>query len=146
MSETTDSGPYVQAASLCDQVIEGKDGTMSIIRLIDRFHVAVAGPTADREPIPAFNLMMVIMLKPGDARGTHALTIALIPPSGLVQSPMLTTTVFFEGEDRGVNVLLPFSLQVESEGMHWFDVRFNGRTLTRIPLRILVQRQLVAQS
>lgn len=48
--------------------------------------------------------------------------------------------VFFEGQDRGVNVVLNINFAAEEEGIYWFDVLLHEQLVTRIPLRILYQR------
>ena len=50
-------------------------------------------------------------------------------------------SVHFEGEDRGTNVIYAATLNVEQEGLYWFDVLLDDELLTRMPLRILYQRQ-----
>ena len=61
-------------------------------------------------------------------------------PSG-EQGPSFSFPVHFEGEDRGVNLVIPTLFQADQEGLYWFDVMFQGQRVTRMPLRILYQPQ-----
>lgn len=38
------TGPYLQAALLCERVMEEKDGVLSVIRIIDRLIHTALGP------------------------------------------------------------------------------------------------------
>jgi hypothetical protein len=46
----------------------------------------------------------------------------------------------FEGEDRGVNLILNLNIVVDQEGVYWFNVLLEDQFVTRIPLRIFYQR------
>ncbi len=48
--------------------------------------------------------------------------------------------VLFEGQDRGVAIVAPMTLVLDEEGLYWFDVTFEEKLVTRIPLRVLYQR------
>lgn len=132
-------GPYVAVAAFCDRVLEEKDGVLSAIRLVDRVTATLAGPgvPGTMPPIPV-NLTLLIVLKSGAARGRHQLEIAPEAPSGLALSPV-SVPVLFEGEERGVNVVLNVGFQATQEGLYWFSVRLEGQLLTRIPLRVVYQ-------
>jgi len=42
------TGPYLQAALLCERVMQEKDGVLSVIRIIDRvIHTAMGPETPD---------------------------------------------------------------------------------------------------
>jgi hypothetical protein len=53
-------------------------------------------------------------------------------------------SVFFEGEeDRGADVVLNLQLKVDMPGLHWFQVWFEDRMLSKIPLRIVYSPQFI---
>jgi hypothetical protein len=47
--------------------------------------------------------------------------------------------VLFEGEDRGVNLIVNAAFEPDQEGLYWFDVFFEEDRVTRIPLRAIYQ-------
>jgi hypothetical protein len=59
--------------------------------------------------------------------------------------PPQTTEVLFEGEDRGVNLILNFQLEA-LEGIFWIGLRVNDQVLTRTPLRVIYQRVIGPQA
>lgn len=133
-------GPYVQMAALCERVLEGKDGVLSVIRIIDRFTFTASGPSPPEEMPPGtINITIVIMLKSGFARGRFNLRIIPNTPSGKTLSG-LGAGVLLEGDDRGANVVLSGQMHVKEEGLYWFDVLLQEQLLTRIPLRLVYQR------
>jgi hypothetical protein len=132
-------GPYVQMATLCERALQEADGVLSIIRAVDRIVVTAEGSDVPTElPQGNLQLTLVIILKSDDARGRHPVSLRIQQPSG-VFLPERTFDAMFEGEERGVNVIL--QLQLEAlEGLYWFDVAVNQQLLTRVPLRIMYQR------
>ncbi len=94
-------GPYVQVACFCDQVIEDKSGTFSLIRVIDVITHSLAGPNPPAK-LPTFqaNLKLVLMFKSGRAQGRSLLKVVPELPTGETQDPLLFT-IHFEGEEKG---------------------------------------------
>ncbi len=132
-------GPYIQVATLCETALQEANGVLSIIRSIDRIVVTAQGTQMPTElPEGNLSLTLVIMLKSDDARGRHPVTVRIQRPDGVTLPPH-DFDVMFEGEERGVNLIL--QLQVEAlEGLYWFDVLVNEQLLTRVPLRVIYQR------
>jgi hypothetical protein len=129
-------GPHLQVAAVCDRVLQEQDGTISAIRIIDRA-TFVAGddgrPVEGRQPV-----VFLIAFKSGAARGRFTVELLREKPSG-EQGPVLQAPVFFEGEDRGVNLILNAIFEPDQEGLYWYDVLFEGERVTRIPLRAIFQ-------
>jgi hypothetical protein len=130
------SGPHIQAAFFCERVLQEKDGVLSAIRIIDRVIFQV--PEGERPP--SQHLTLMVALKSGDARGTYPLAISMERPSGEQVPSPLSVSVFLEGEERGANVMVPVRFDAEMPGLYWFDVLFDGRVITRVPLRAIYQQ------
>jgi hypothetical protein len=81
---TENSGPYLNAALICEKVLQEKDETLSVIRMIDRFNVTVSalGSPENLPPIP-LSLTVLIALKSGKARGRSTVKLRIENPSGL---------------------------------------------------------------
>jgi len=137
---TESSGPYLVAALLCEKVLQEKDETISIIRMIDRITLSVnALGSSETIPSTTLNLNALISLKSGSARGRGIVKLRVETPSGL-KLPDQLLPVLFEGDDRGVNLIVAFNMVIDQEGVYWFNVLLDERFLTRVPLRILYQR------
>ena len=62
------TGPFLTMAALCRDVIEDKDGILSLIRIVNRVTARGHGPDAKEEMPPVrVPLFLVWTLKTGDA-------------------------------------------------------------------------------
>jgi hypothetical protein len=145
-------GPYLQMAVICEKVIEDKTDSLSLIRIIDNVTQTATGPEPPEQmpPIVLSNLMLVIALKAGKARGRYAVKVVVEDPSGS-QLPSPEIPIQLEGEFRGVNLITPLNVAAQYEGIYWFDIYFvAGRDkeslLTRIPLQVHYQPQRIPPS
>lgn len=135
-----ETGPFLKAAAICSDVIEGKDGVLSLIRIIDRLMISAVGTKLPSDMPPAkYPLKIVLMFVSGRAKGSHDAAVR-------IEQPDATTTscwegrVFLEGEDRGANVVIALDAEFPMEGLYWFDVYFDAARLTRMPFRVIYQR------
>jgi hypothetical protein len=148
-----DTGPHLQIALFCEKVLEEGDGTLSLIRVIDRITQTASGPDAP-EQMPPFlteNLTLVIALKGGRARGRHAIKIRPETPTGM-HLPTLEQGIQIQPGNAGVNLIMPLTLPVSEEGVIWFDIFLAGPPpqedvlLTRAPLEIQYLPQRIGGS
>jgi hypothetical protein len=137
-------GPFLATAVACEKVLQEQDGVLSIIRVIDRVFHSKSGPDVPSEMEPfAYNFVLLITLKAGEARGRYTVTIRPEAPSG-EQQQANSIPVLLEGEERGANLIVNMAFSFTMEGLWWFDVLFEDRLLTRVPLRIVYQPTRVA--
>jgi len=133
------TGPFLQAALICEKVLQEKDGVISAIRLIDRLiHTIRAAQMPDPPPGVPFQFTILIVLKTGMARGRHQLSVVSEDPAGQ-RRPVFSTTMLFEGEDRGNNLVVQTSTEFSTEGVYWFDMVVDDRLITRMPFRLIYQ-------
>lgn len=132
-------GPYVQMATFCERVLMEQDGVASVIRVIDRLiaNAPVGAPAEIPEGV-VLSATLAIFFKADDAHGRFPVTLRPQQPSG-VYLPDQTYDVTFEGDERGVNLVINLGIPA-MEGLYWFDVMVSERLLTRVPLRIMYQR------
>lgn len=67
----------MQAAAICERVLQEQDGTASVIRLIDR--VTFISDQDGRPLFPKQAIWLFIALESGAARGCYAITVVCIP-------------------------------------------------------------------
>lgn len=139
---TGGSGPYLTAALLCERVIEDREGVLTAVRIVDRvIQTATGTGTPDTMPPAPVNLTLLIALKSGEARGRHDLQIQIENPSGLRTPLAQAFSILLEGGDRGANLIVNLNFTALQEGLYWFDVYLDGVRITRVPLRLVYQRQ-----
>ena len=141
-------GPYVAVATACEKVLTEQDGVLSVVRIIDRYVVSATGPDAPDEmpPLPV-QFTLLIVLRSGGARGRYTVHLTMEAPSGERLPTELQLPLMLEGEDRSVNMLIPVAINIEHEGLYWFDVYLADphapdhaeELLTRVPLRVVYQ-------
>ena len=118
---------------MCERVLREQDGTLSFIRVIDKW--TITGPTDKMLPqmIQAF---LVVLWKAGIHRGSSQVTITPTTPSGKVLKALELPVVFEGDDDRGTGVIFPLRFPAEESGCYWFDVAVDGQSMTQMPLRI----------
>lgn len=132
-------GPYLQAAFICERVLEEKDGVKSYIRVVDRLMIQAQGPAAPEE-MPPFetSITAVLIFKAGDATGSVPMKLTLTKPSGLTTpEPVWQGSVHFEGGVRGQEIRLGIRTKFEESGPYWFNLYVGERLATRFPLEII---------
>ena len=135
----SETGPFLQVAAFCERVLEERDGTQSLIRIVDRVTTDADAVDAGTT-LPVQQLYAVVMLKGGEARGSLQLKIAPVAPSGL-KLPEVEASVLFEGgEDRGVTAVVPLALPLKVSGVYWFSILLDDVLITKMPLRVVHQR------
>jgi hypothetical protein len=128
------SGPHLQAALICERVLQEQDGVVTAVRLIDRVNF-VSSEDEERRSHP---IAFLISLKAGAAHGSYTVRVEVETPS-TERHPILEAPVFFEGGERGVNLVVNARFEPEVAGLYWYDVYFQETRLTRIPLRAIFQ-------
>ena len=135
-------GPWLAAALLCEKVIEDKEGTLSLIRIIDRVTTTAVGQgTPSEMPPTPITVTLVAAFKSGSARGRSDFRIDAEAPTGLRTPLAQALSIIFEGEDRGANLIINLNFTAQHEGLYWFDLFLDDKLVTRVPLRVVYQRQ-----
>jgi hypothetical protein len=135
------TGPHVQIATFCERALVERDGVLSVIRAIDRLTVTAGGPNVPDEMPTGQRVSptLVVALRSDQAMGRHRVSIDAEQPD-TTRLPTVHLDVMFEGQDRGVNLVLPMLLEAQ-EGLYWFNIKLDDdQLLSRVPLRIVYQR------
>lgn len=142
--ELIDHGPpYIGAALICDRIIDAKDNTVSLIRLIDTLTVSVPqeAPEIGTFKIP---LELSIFIQVRDCE-----------PEDLAQLGGITWNTDGRPKRQGpfgleipatsdlriYNMNLQLTLHVDKPGVYYVGIEFGNRMLTRIPLRVQLVRE-----
>jgi hypothetical protein len=130
--------PYLTAALFCETVIEGKDGVLSAVRIIERATVEIQTdvPGIVATVTPAIAVKALICIKSGPVKGNFNLNIFGQKPSGK-RAKLATFPLILEGGEQGQNFVVSITIAVDEEGLYWFDIMFDDRLLTKIPITLL---------
>jgi hypothetical protein len=148
MSETISSsrptGPFLTAAVFAEKVLQERDGTKSLIRIVDRVTQSAVGPSPPESMQPIdWEAVIFIQLKPGQARGSTTFRIVEEMPNGLSREISAGSFNFLGGPNQGADIVAPIKIRLEMAGLYWFDVEIEGRVLTRMPLEVLYERRVM---
>ena len=136
-----ENGPYVTVACICDRALLEQDGALSLIRIVDRIGMTAIGPAApDDMPPLDHQFTIVVIVKSGPYKGPATLRIEAEAPSGLKQ-PTISTDFHMEGDERGQQFRFNIKTKFEDTGLYWWHVFVNNNFVTKIPLRVMYQRQ-----
>lgn len=129
-------GPYLGSALLCDRVLVEANGTISIIRAIDRVTIVV--PPDLPVPVYPFTGTLVVGLRGAPAGADDILLVVCRDPNG---HELFRTEYYLEygGALAGTNVSAELSLVLPMPGVYTFDVQLNGRFLSRVFLEVVRQ-------
>ena len=132
--------PLLKAALVCETVIPRADGVLSLINIVDRRTITAQGQDAPAEMPPhEWEFHLVLMFVSGSYVGKARIAIAVQSPDGL-RKPVHSADQFFEGDDRGANLIAQMKFQFKTEGLYWFEIYVNDQPITRVPVRILYNR------
>jgi hypothetical protein len=98
--------PFVQAALICDQVLQEKDGTLSAMRIVDTFTLEVPEDVPG-ETLVSIEFTILISMKRGsdDTPGSGELRLALRNPKGKDAEIGRFPAVFSANEPQGFNLI-----------------------------------------
>lgn len=136
----TATGPYVQAACFCENIIVDSTGAVSLIRIIDTITHTAKGPEPPEDlPEISYTLKLALLLKAGKATGRSELRIEPETPDGLYADPM-RLSIQLGSDESGYSVLTDFTARLTMEGLYWFHIYVDDRHLTSMPLRVMYNR------
>lgn len=129
MPRVQSQGPFVSLAVLCRRVEFQPDGTLDLVGIVDEQYLdSVFLDQTDRVKL---SLNIVIALRAGDLRGDHAIALRGWYPDGTAGA-MQSRLIWFTDANPAARWVIPLSMDIEQLGVHWFDVLFEQRILTRI--------------
>jgi hypothetical protein len=131
--------PLLACAVICDRVLEGDDGSMSVICTRDQVKLWVPD-NADPETKHPISLWALISFKSGEVVGERMLRLVMRTPlkkRRLVREQMIT----LNGAETGFNLRLSIEMRIKTPGLYWLDVFLERTRVTSMPLRVIIERQ-----
>ena len=136
--------PSLRIAALCERVLEEKDGSLSLIRLIDRLLITVEGTDVPAE-LPPGQVPLTALMSWINGLGNYEAQIRVDLPAGdSFESP--TLPFYLDSLDKVQNLIVRLVLPVKRQGVYWFNFMLGDETKSRIPLRVIYQRKQIPRS
>lgn len=130
---------YLNAAILCQQILDDTDGTNSLIKVMDKIVIHGSIPEADFvefaevEP-PIVSMYVFLAVKTAKAINIDV-QFVIHSPNGKIKADILRSVISSK-DWGGVKFKLNLSIAVRELGLHWIEVKLNGKQYTMIPLHI----------
>src|SRR5438045_3853222 len=107
-------GPYLAAAVFCEQVIQGNDGVLTPIRIIDQYHAPIPANAPEDFPSKEKRLLVptvaFLSFKSGKSGGgEHTLRLVMESPSGDRANTKDQQIELTSPAHGGANLVLPFA-------------------------------------
>lgn len=121
--------PDLRAILLCERIIEEKDGSLSIFRIIDSVTITVPPGTPIDRPLspPPFEMSALISLTAGSARGEHHFVVDVLAPTGAKSKQSnVPFTAFFENENAAANFVLRMNATFPIAGQYRLTITRRG--------------------
>lgn len=133
-----DTGPFVNVAVFCEKALTERDGVLSLIRVVDQLNVQAQGINApdDMPPGAVIQPTLVLVLKPGEAKGRQKIRIDIEHPDTTVRRGAEQAVNFSGGPTNGLNVVVQTRIVLSTAGLYWANVNVNDRLVTRVPLLV----------
>ena len=133
-------GPWVSFALLCEKTIEDKLGRLSFINIVDQINFTPMQSAEAEQPLAVpIQLVAAVGFKGGVLKGPAEIKLQIVKPNG-EQGANITVSALFQGEERGTNLVTNISMILNEEGLYWIEVYVQTQFMTRIPLRLAIQR------
>jgi hypothetical protein len=134
----TGLGPHLNLATICERYILEPDGALTLFRVIDRFSVQ---GTAPEMPPTALSFNLIVNFRTGEFLGPIDLAVTIISPS-LAKLQELRIPVNFEAPPEKASLSIgQVNITVGEPGLYWLIIKLAEEEYTRVPLRIVYQRQ-----
>jgi len=131
--------PSLRIAALCERVLEEKDGSLSLIRLIDRLVITAEGTDVPKE-LPPGQVPLTALMSWISGLGNYEAKIRVDFPDGnSFESP--TLPFYLDSLDKVQNLVVRLVLPVKRSGIYWFNFVLGDEIKSRVPLRVIYQRK-----
>jgi hypothetical protein len=135
--------PHLNLATICERYILESDGVLTLFRIVDRF--TIAGVTPEM-PVSTISFNLIVNFRAGDFRGPLDLGICVVAPSEAPVQELRIPVLFEAPDEKGVQMIGQIHVTAKESGLYWIVVKLAEEEYTRIPLRIVYQRQPTIQT
>jgi hypothetical protein len=132
--------PYLKLGTICERVLQEKDGVLSLIRMVDRFTLTISGEEPPDQLPHGLKLLTIIMSWVGGL-GSHEAAFNIISPSGETQRSPQTWSFTLDAINRGHNIIVTLPVSIAKEGVYWIEFTLNDQVKSRIPFQMIYERQ-----
>lgn len=130
----------LNAALLCERVLEEKDGTVSVIRIAERLKIDIAGtfPRGDKVALGIPVVLLLVFKRESEEASEYVVAVTATTPAGREIPIVETELAIVSGRGKGADLILSFTFPVTGHGLYWVSVTADEQLLTRVPIEVVV--------
>ena len=132
--------PYLKLGVICERVLQEKDGVLSLIRVVDRFTITIAGKEPPDQLPEGVKILTIVMSWVGGL-GRHEAAFNINSPGGETQPSSRTWSFTLDALNQGHNIIVTLPVRIRRAGIYWIEFILNGVVKSRIPFQVLYERQ-----
>lgn len=132
--------PYLKLGTICERVLEEKNGVLSLIRMVDRFTITVTGEEPPDQLPDVLRFLTIIMSWVGGL-GSHEAAFNIIYPGGETQRSPQSWSFSLDAMNRGHNIIVTLPVSMSKEGVYWIEFILNDQVKSRVPFQVIYKRQ-----
>lgn len=130
-------GPYIQTALLCDKLLQERDGSISAIRITDRFTCLDLPPTANYNN--TISAKLLVSLKAGSLTGKFTAKVELVDPCDKILKTYEQKLNLKEPPD-GCDIIEDISFKPDEEGLYRLNTYLEREFMTCVQFQINFKR------
>jgi hypothetical protein len=132
--------PYLKLGTICERVLEEKNGMLSLIRMVDRFTITATGEEPP-DQLPRGLKSLTIIMSWVSGLGSHEAAFNIISPSGETQRSPQSWSFTLDAINQGHNIIVTLPVSISKEGVYWIEFILNDQVKSRIPFQVIYKRQ-----
>ena len=136
--------PTLVAGLICERILVEQDGTISAIRLIDRFRWI--RPTSNGRVPPCGAGCWPPFVPVVPVGGFRCGSTRFRPSGARFRGPVLELVIDEGGPQQGGSVVLDLTVEFTEIGLHWIEVYLEGGLVTQMPITFVVELALLEPS
>lgn len=131
--------PRLRIGTLCERVLEEKDGVLSLFRLIDRLVITAEGTDVPPE-LPPGQFSVTVVMSWINGLGDYEAKIRVNTPDGdSIESATLPFRL--DSLDRVQNHIVRMAIPIKRAGLYSFEFLLGDEIKGKVTLRIIYQRK-----
>ena len=133
--------PRLRIGTLCERVLEEKDGVLSLIRIIDRLVITAKGTEVPKELPPGQTRITAVMSWVSGLGNYEAKVRVSLPDGSSIESS--TLPFFLDSLDKVQNHIVSMMIPINRNGVYWFEFLLGEEIKGRVPLRVIYERKQI---
>lgn len=137
-TKSKDGLPVCVAIVVCNQVVNGNDGTATLVRIVDTIGIDAETPPNKGDRFEVSSVSLFVSMKNADAKKKYELIFDVLDPSG-TRSRIGHAVINPVGNpEAGQQIISPVRVLWGGEGVYWIELTIGESLIGRSPIRLTI--------